>query len=164
MLRLLTDLGMGAATATDVYLLCLAALCLLWCAKALVAAVSPESPAQPYPYRLDPGRPTRLVTLEEAVEWGVRSAHVRDTRLRADVRFAVADRLGRAGIYLGSDPRADVVLGPTTRWLVESRAVVDAATGERGLDPQQVRDLTEELAGLDDRIERAATQGTGEGS
>ena len=154
MLRLLSDLGMGAAAATDAYLLTLAALGCVWCARRLVAAVSTEPPQDPRPVRPLPERPSRLVSLEESVDWAARSAHVRDTRLRPELRYAVADRLGRAGYYLGSHPAAATLLGPTTAALVESVEVAQAGTGMRGLDQSQLEALATELAGLDERIEQ----------
>jgi hypothetical protein len=154
MVRLLTDLGMGPDVATDAYLLTLTALGLVWCGRVLVDAVSAERPQNPPPQRPLPERPPRLVSLEETVEWSVRSEYVRDTRLRPDLRYAVADRLGRAGYYLGDHPAAPALLGPATSALVESVDVAEPGTGRRGFDQHQLEALATELAGLDERIEK----------
>jgi hypothetical protein len=77
---------------------------------------------------------------------------VRDTRLRPDLRFAVADRLGRAGYYLGSHPAASTLLGPTTAALVASVEVAEPGSGRRGFDSHQLEALATEVAGLDERI------------
>lgn len=154
MVRLLTDLGLGASGATKAYLLTVSALGCIWCARRLAAAVSAERPQDPRRRRPLPERPPRLVSLEEAIEWAARSEYVRDTRLRPDLRYAVADRLGRAGYYLGSHRAASMLLGPTTAALVESVEVAEAGSGRPGLDLQQLEALAAELAGLDERIEQ----------
>jgi hypothetical protein len=153
MVRLLTDLGMGSAAATNAYLLALSALGLVWCGRRLAGAVSAEWPQNPRPLRSQPERPPRLVSLEETVEWAARSEHVRDTRLRPDLRFAVADRLGRGGYYLGSHPAAVPLLGPVTSAVISAVTVAEAGTGRRGLDQHQLEAIATELAGLDERIE-----------
>jgi hypothetical protein len=153
MLRLLSDLGLGSAAATDAYLLTVAGLGCVWCTRRLLTAVSAERPQDPRPLRSRPERPPRLVSLEESVDWAARSAHTRDTRLRPEIRYAVADRLGRAGYYLDSHPAATALLGPTTAALVASVEVAEAGTGRRGLDQHEVEALATELAGLDERIQ-----------
>jgi hypothetical protein len=151
MLRLLTDLGLGENAATNAYLLTLTALSLLWLSAVLIASVSAEQPPRHHPKRPAQERSARLVDLEEAVEWSMDSAHVRDIRLRPDVRAAVADRLVRWHLHLGEDLAA-AIMGPTTRWLVESQSEAEPGT-VRGLDGTQVRDLTAELATLDERLQ-----------
>lgn len=154
MLRLLTDLGMGPDVATDAYLLTLAGLGIVWCGRVLVGAVSDETAQDPRLHRPPPERPPRLVGLEESVAWAARSAYVRDTRLRPDLRYAVADRLGRAGFYLGSHPDAPGLLGPATTALVSSTTVAEPGAGRPGFDEAQLTALATELSGLDERIEQ----------
>ena len=95
MLRLLTDLSLKPAVATELYLLAVTAIVLFWCYQVLVGL--PTSAAFWSRAARRPnlrGRPERLEVLEEMVAFWVRTSYTRHRRLRPAVRVLVESRLG----------------------------------------------------------------------
>ncbi len=165
LLRLATTGGLTPAVANEVYLLSLTALVLLWCLRILIRA-EPVELRRPGARRRNWAdvRPTRLVRLEERVEWWVRTAEMRHIGLRPAVRVLTATRLGRVGIDIDDDERAAAALGPLCWELVRSGVEPPASPAAAGLTPAEVHQLTRTLTTLNrpDFGHMTQQQGTGE--
>jgi hypothetical protein len=150
LLRLVTDLGAGAAVATELYLLAVTGVVLGWCLRALaVTEVRGRMRQTPYGRRRLLGRPEHLVALEDAMPYWVEVAGLRYYRLRPEIRGVAADRLTRLGIDLRTDARAEVALGQTVWELIRTDAAPPQDEKDRGFSPAQVQELTAKLEALE---------------
>jgi hypothetical protein len=148
-LRLLTDGGFSPAVATELYLLALTGLVVLWFLQVLVNAESFERPGRPGARRpASGGRPEALTRLEGDVQWWSRLAYHRHTAMRPAVRSLAVDRLHRAGIDFEDNPRAEQILGPVGWWLVRPGVEPPADDAAAGLTAAQARELARTLTAL----------------
>ncbi|BEP12455.1 hypothetical protein acdb102_07660 [Acidothermaceae bacterium B102] len=149
MLRLLTDLGLRPAVATELYLLAVTAVALFWCFQLLARLETSDRLWSRAARRPDlDRRPDRLVSLEESVTFWVRTSYTRHRRLRPAVQGLVRARLSRSGIDLDRDPRAPAVLGRTAWHLVHPDAPAPKDDDTVGLTDAQIDDLARTLTAL----------------
>jgi hypothetical protein len=149
MLRLLTDLGLRPAVATELYLLAVTGVALFWCFQVLVRLETSDRLWSRAARRPDlDRRPDRLVVLEEGVTFWVRTSYTRFRRLRPAVRALVQVRLSRSGVDLDLDPRAPGLLGRTTWQLVEPEATAPKDDDTVGLSDAEIDDLARTLTHL----------------
>ena len=149
MLRLLTDLGLRPAVATELYLLAVTGVALSWCFQLLVRLETPDRLWSRAAGRPDlDRRPDRLVVLEESVAFWVRTSYTRHRRLRPAVRALVQARLTRSGVDLDRDQRAPQLLGRTTWSLVQPEADAPKDDDTVGLSDAHIDDVARTLTAL----------------
>jgi hypothetical protein len=162
MLRLLTDLGLDPDVATELYLLSVTGVVLLWCFQVLAGLPASD----PLWSRADrrsqqQGRPDRLEVLDEMFTFWIRTSYTRHRRLRPAVRALIATRLKRSNIDLDTDPRAPRLLGPQTWELVRPDAPPPSDEDSVGLTARQVDEIARTLTALS-RPDFIRTAQTGE--